>query len=152
MIRKLCSASFPIHHLSKSDDSRILQQLLESDDALLDAHHAGTTFRFLTALLAFGKEEKILTGSARMQQRPIRSLVDALRTMGAQIEYLDAEGFPPLRISPSKQNKDLKFVHLEAGTSSQFITALMLIAPTLPHGLIIHLEGNVVSQIGRAHV
>jgi len=146
MIRKLCSASFPIHHLSKSDDSRILQQLLESDDALLDAHHAGTTFRFLTALLAFGKEEKILTGSARMQQRPIRSLVDALRTMGAQIEYLDAEGFPPLRISPSKQNKDLKFVHLEAGTSSQFITALMLIAPTLPHGLIIHLEGNVVSR------
>ncbi len=146
MIRKLCAAHFEIQHASCSDDSRILQQLLESGDPILDAHHAGTTFRFLTALLAFGKEEKILTGSTRMQQRPIKTLVDALRSMGAQIEYTGAEGFPPLRIKPSAHPLDVREVYLEAGTSSQFITALMLIAPTLPNGLIIHLQGNVVSR------
>lgn len=140
-------ALFPnisIRNLSKSDDTIVLQQGLKFDKGIVDVHHAGTAMRFLTAYFA-AKEgtEIILTGSQRMRERPIGILVDALRNLGADIEYLENEGFPPLKIMG--KNLFENSVRIQAGVSSQYISALMLIAPMFPNGLIIHLEGQTTS-------
>ncbi len=111
-----------------------------------DAGHAGTTFRFLTAYLAFQPGVQTLTGSERMWQRPIGLLVDALHQLGAQIEYLGKEGYPPLRISEPRHTNAPGPLSIAADTSSQFISALHLIASTLPQGLELTLEGNLVSR------
>jgi 3-phosphoshikimate 1-carboxyvinyltransferase len=133
-----------ISNLSTSDDSKALIQALDGDKKLVDVHHAGTAMRFLTAYFAtHAGREVTLTGSERMQQRPIGILVDALRSMGADIEYQKNEGFPPLLIKG--KNLTIKEVTIAADVSSQFISALMLIAPSLPQGLVIHLDGNVTS-------
>ena len=129
---------------STSDDSMTLIKALNSDDKLIDVHHAGTAMRFLTAYFAAKRGSDItLTGSERMQQRPLGLLVDALRTLGADITYTKNEGFPPLQI----KGKDLmvKEVTITANVSSQYISALILIAPSLPQGLTINLDGNVTS-------
>ena len=133
-----------IENLSNSDDTRVMQEALASGDSLLDIHHAGTAMRFLTAYLAGqpGKEVT-LTGSARMKQRPIEILVEALRGLGADISYLQAPGCPPLRIRGSRLEG--KQVTLPADISSQYISALLLIAPTLPQGLLLTLEGQITS-------
>jgi 3-phosphoshikimate 1-carboxyvinyltransferase len=110
----------------------------------MDIHHAGTAMRFLTAYYAVKEgTEVVLTGSKRMQERPVRLLVDALRELGADIEYVREEGFPPLKISGKKIKGSS--VSVEANISSQYISALMLIAPSLPSGLEINLEGRVTS-------
>ncbi|MBK8056249.1 MAG: 3-phosphoshikimate 1-carboxyvinyltransferase [Saprospiraceae bacterium] len=145
MIRALCDEKFEIFNLSDSDDSVSMDTLLRSDDELLDAHHAGTTFRFLTAYLAIQPGTQILTGSPRMKQRPIKALVDALNLLGADIEYLEEEGYPPLKINSPKGIWKSE-ISLPANISSQYITALLLIAPCLPQGLTIHLEGDIVSR------
>ena len=112
---------------------------------MYDAGHAGTTFRFLTAYLALQPQTHILTGSERMKQRPIGKLVSALNAMGCNIEYIENEGFPPLKINhPSDDIK--REITIAADTSSQYITALLLIAPSLPYGLQLHLEGEIVSR------
>ena len=147
IIRALCKNNFEIVNLSSAKDTNTLLTLLNtvSDDASLDTGAAGTTFRFLTAYLSLQEGTQILTGSERMKQRPIGVLVDALRTLGAQIEYLEEEGYPPLKIHSLAANPK-KEISLPANISSQFISALMLIAPVLPNGLDIHLEGKIVSM------
>ena len=97
-IRALSGEDFPIHRLSTSNDTTTLVKLLGQDGNVFDAGAAGTTFRFMTAYLALQPGTQILTGSERMKQRPIGALVDALRGLGAEIEYFDREGYPPLRI------------------------------------------------------
>lgn len=144
IINALCGGKIAIDNLSNADDTVFMQRLLESDATLLDAGAGGTTFRFLTAYLATQEgREVVLTGSQRMQQRPVRILVDALKTLGADISYEQNEGFPPLRIK-GKRLKGGKLI-LPADTSSQYITALLLIAPALEEGLQLELSGTIVS-------
>jgi len=145
MIRALCGKHFDIFNLSPSDDTVTLERLLTSRENVLDAHHAGTTYRFLTAYLALKGEEKVLTGSPRMKQRPVRALVDALNQLGANISYIENEGYPPLRIGRGKAIWG-NSITLPADISSQYISALMIIGPILPSGLTIHLAGEIVSR------
>ena len=134
-----------LSNISDSADSRLLQSALSSDSTQIDIHHAGTAMRFLTAYFAIQKNRTVvLTGSDRMKERPIGVLVDALRSLGAEISYLDKEGFPPLKIQGGKLTTN--FVEVEANISSQFITALLLIAPKLPKGLHIQLNGKITSR------
>ena len=144
IIRALTNEPFEISNLSNADDTTILDDLLKSDDDVLDAGAGGTTFRFLTAYLATqAGREVVLTGSERMQQRPIRLLVNALNTLGADISYEKHEGFPPLRIKGRKLKGGK--VSIPADTSSQYISALLMIGPTLSEGLELQLEGEIVS-------
>jgi len=144
IIQALCGDDFDITNLSTSDDTVTLQQLLASDAKVLDAHHAGTTYRFMTAYLAASEGERTLTGSARMLQRPIGPLVDALRSLGASITYESKEGYPPLAIKGSTLAGGK--VSIDATMSSQYLSALLLIAPTLEHGLEMTLVGDLVSK------
>lgn len=146
IIRALTTAPFEIDRLANAKDTRLLQELLAADTDVLDAGAAGTTFRFLTAYLAFKPGVQVLTGSQRMKERPIGVLVDALRQLGATIEYLERDGYPPLRISAPKSLPESNVLRISAGTSSQYISALLMIAPTLPNGLELILEGKVVSR------
>lgn len=144
IIDALCNHQLQLENISNADDTVFLQQILQSNDAVLDAGAGGTTFRFLTAYLSTQEgREVVLTGSERMQQRPIKILVDALLQLGADISYVNNEGFPPLRIR-GKKLKGGK-ISLPADTSSQYITALLLIAPTLQEGLTLELIGKIVS-------
>jgi len=145
IIRALCDQDFEIDNLSDSDDTKTLLELLASDASELDAHHAGTTFRFMTSYLASRQGEQVLTGSERMQERPIKALADALIVMGADITYVNAEGYPPIKIGSPLRPLDNK-ISLPAGISSQYISSLLLIAPTLPQGLEITLIGDLVSR------
>lgn len=146
IIRALCHSPFEIRHLANAKDTTTLQALLASSEPVLDAGAAGTTFRFLTAFLAMRDGTQMLTGSERMKQRPIGGLVDALRTLGADIEYLEKEGFPPLRIGTPAISAIPHVLPIKAGASSQFVSALLMIAPTLPNGLTLKLDGPVVSR------
>lgn len=130
-------------NLSDCDDTAVMIRALEQHGAEIDIHAAGTAMRFLTAYLSTQKGSHLLTGSARMKQRPIRLLVDALRALGADIQYADSEGFPPLLI----QGKPLpgQEITLAGSVSSQYISALLMIGPTLPQGLTIHLAGQLIS-------
>jgi 3-phosphoshikimate 1-carboxyvinyltransferase len=143
----LLRALFPqiaLDNLSNSDDTVAMKSGLESDNDLVDIGHAGTSMRFLTAYYSsLENQEKTLTGSPRMQERPIGILVDALRQLGADISYLKNEGYPPLLIKGKRLTASE--VRLSANISSQYITALMLIAPSLPRGLCLHLEGKITS-------
>lgn len=144
LIRALCGQPFEIQGLANADDTQKLLALLDSKEDVLDTGPAGTTYRFMTAYLAFQPGEKILTGSERMKQRPIKILVEALKKLGAQIEYLEKEGFPPLKIGTPNLN-NTQILEVDAGMSSQYISALLMLAPTLPQGLQIRLLGDVVS-------
>jgi len=133
-----------IENLSESDDTHYLQKALSSREEIIDVHHAGTAMRFLTAYFACKENSQVvLTGSERMQERPIGILVRALQTLGATIHYEKKEGFPPLKILGKSLQKNQ--VSIAANTSSQFISALMLVAPLLPKGLTLQLEGAVTS-------
>ncbi len=145
IIQALCDDDFDIENLSDSDDTKTLQGLLASDSYELDAHHAGTTFRFLTSYLATKEGENILTGSSRMQERPIGPLSEALIKLGSDITYVNNEGYPPLKIGSPKKPIDSK-ISLPANVSSQYISSLLLVAPTLPNGLEIQLIGDIVSR------
>lgn len=143
----LLQAIYPeleIENLSNSDDTQLMHKALKSDDSVIDIHHAGTAMRFLTAFLSTQEKKKVtITGSKRMKERPISVLVDALKSLGADIEYLEKEGFPPLKIN-GKKLKGGK-VSLKANISSQYISALLLIAPKLKKGLKLKLEGTITS-------
>lgn len=137
-------SNIAIKNLSNSDDTVVLKKALETSSHTVDIHHAGTAMRFLTAYFASTEGvDVILSGSKRMHERPIKILVDALKDLGANIEYLDVDGYPPLRIYGSKLNGD--FVKMQANVSSQYISALLLIAPSLPKGLRLELEGAITS-------
>ena len=133
-----------IKNVSNSDDSQLMQKALKTDASVVDIHHAGTAMRFLTAYYAtrLGKTTT-LTGSSRMQERPIKILVDALNTLGASISYTKNDGYPPLLIEGKTLTKSN--VQMKANVSSQYISALLLIAPTLENGLTLHLEGEITS-------
>lgn len=145
ILQALCDESFDLKNLSTSHDTKTLQKLLNKGGKVFDAGHAGTTFRFMTAYLAFQKGVQILTGSERMKQRPIGLLVDALREIGAKIEYLENEGYPPLKIYSPKKSKN-NSVKIKGNISSQYLSALIMLAPTLPRGLEIIIEGDLVSR------
>lgn len=146
IIRALCEDDFEISNLSTSKDTVTLNKLLSQSESTYDAGAAGTTFRFMTAYLSMQSGTQILTGSDRMKQRPIGILVDALRNLGASIDYLENEGYPPLKIhAPTNFGSDNK-ISIAANTSSQYISALMMVAPTLPNGLEISLDGKIVSR------
>jgi len=133
-----------IDNISNSDDSQVLQKALKSSSDVIDIHHAGTAMRFLTAYFSIQESrETILTGSSRMKERPIGVLVDALRMLGADISYEEKEGYPPLRIKGKQLLKSE--VNLKANVSSQYISALLLIAPVLKNGLKLTLEGEITS-------
>ena len=143
ILQKLFS-NLSIENLSDSDDSKHLQHALSTNDNLIDIGHAGTAMRFLTAFFATQENrEVILTGSERMQNRPIGILVDALNNLGASISYKEKEGYPPLKIVGKKLTKDK--VQIDGNVSSQYISALMLIAASLKNGLEIELIGKITS-------
>lgn len=145
IINALCEEDFAIKGLSKAEDTQSLRRLLEGDDMILDAGAAGTTYRFLTAYLALQEDSRILTGSKRMLARPVGILVDALNELGANIEYLGKEGYPPIQIHAPKDDWQSS-LSMDAGTSSQYISAILMIAPLLPDGLRLTLKGEIVSR------
>jgi len=144
IINALAYSPFPIGNLSDSDDTKVMDQVLNSNTNKFDIGHAGTAMRFLTAFLAKIVGEWEITGSERMQQRPIAILVDALIQLGAQIEYLGNEGCPPLKILGSHLKGQT--IELDGSVSSQYISALLLIAPTIENGLTLKLKGNITSR------
>jgi len=132
-------------NLSNSQDTTLLKKALESDSETIDIHHAGTAMRFLTSYYSiFEGRKTILTGSERMKNRPIKPLVDALQSLGADITYLEKEGFPPLQIIGKKIENNL--VKISANVSSQFLTSLILIGGKLENGLTLELEGEITSR------
>ena len=148
----LLQALFPnltLENTSNSDDSEVMSRALNSqltthNSQLIDVHHAGTAMRFLTAFFAIQEgKEVVLTGSSRMKERPIKILVDALNQLGAEISYEENEGFPPIKIKGKKLTQSK--VSLPANVSSQYISALLLIAPKLENGLELTLEGEITS-------
>ena len=143
ILNALAYSPYDIQNLSDCDDTRVTIKALDSNDRSFDIGAAGTAMRFLTAFLAKTVGEWVITGSERMKQRPIKLLVDALNSLGARIEYIEKEGYPPLRILGSALTGGE--IRLNGGVSSQYISALMMIAPYMQNGLKIILEGNVIS-------
>ncbi len=143
----LLQALYPelqIENLSNSDDSEVMQKALKSTSNIIDVSHAGTAMRFLTAFFATQTGREItITGSSRMKERPIQVLVEALNALGADISYLETEGCPPLKIKGKSLSTHQ--VSLKANVSSQYISALLLIAPKLENGLELTLEGEITS-------
>ena len=143
----LLQALYPnleLENISNSDDSEVMLKALQSNLLEIDVHHAGTAMRFLTAYFAVQEgKEVVLTGSSRMKERPIQLLVEALNQLGAEISYEENEGFPPIKIKGKKITKNK--VSLPANVSSQYISALLLIAPKLENGLELTLEGEITS-------
>ena len=139
------SSDFKITNLSKSDDTKTLVNALANTDKIIDVNHAGTAMRFLASYYASKLNSKItLTGSDRMKNRPIGILVDALRDLGAEIEYKEKEGYPPLRIIG--KNLMGNEVSLPANISSQFISSLMMLGVRIDNGIKLNLEGNIASK------
>ncbi len=145
IIKALTPKHFEIKNLSNADDTVTLANLLANETETLNCGSGGTTFRFLLALTALRGEKKILTCSKQLSQRPIKPLVEALLKMGANITYLNEIGFPPLEIGKGDFSNNRE-IEIEANISSQFISALLLIAPVLPNGLKLKLKGNILSQ------
>lgn len=143
ILNALAYSPFDVQNLSDCDDTRVMIQALNSNNTTFDIGAAGTTMRFLTAFLSKTVGEWVITGSERMKQRPIRILVDALNILGARIEYTEKKGYPPLKILGSALTGGE--IHLNGGVSSQYISALMMIAPYMQNGLKIILEGKVIS-------
>jgi 3-phosphoshikimate 1-carboxyvinyltransferase len=144
IIQALCQETFTLFNLSESSDTKALLEALNSRSKTIDVGDAGTTMRFLTAFLSQKDGDFVLTGSHRMKERPIKELVDSLHLLGADIQYLGKEGYPPLAIS----GKTLKGgeIEISSSISSQFVTALLLIAPTLEDGLTLTLKGEILSK------
>ena len=144
IINALGKGNYPLSNLSDCDDTQVMVKALTERGETIDIMAAGTAMRFLTAYLSATPGEHILTGTARMQQRPIRLLVDALRTLGADITYTANEGFPPLLIKGRKlQGSEIT---LPGNVSSQYISALLMIGAVLPQGLTLRLTGEIVSR------
>ncbi|GAB3325771.1 3-phosphoshikimate 1-carboxyvinyltransferase [Larkinella ripae] len=134
-----------LHNVSAARDSQTMIRLLQSEEAVADVLDAGTTMRFLTAYFAVTGQHKTLTGTPRMCERPIGILVDALRKLGAEIEYLKKDGFPPIATKGFSGNGTNRLA-IRGDVSSQYISALLMIAPTLPDGLTLELTGEVGSR------
>ncbi|MBL7785980.1 MAG: hypothetical protein JNM36_08760 [Chitinophagales bacterium] len=145
VINALCRQPAQLHNCSTSDDTKVLQHALQHLPATIDIGAAGTSMRFLTAYLATQQgQQHTLTGSTRMKQRPIALLVEALQALGAKIDYVDQKGFPPLHIV-GQQLKGRQ-ITIDSSMSSQYVSALLLIAPLLEGGLTLQLSGSTVSE------
>ena len=144
-IGALAGSIASITNLSDCDDTEVMQRWLTERPSTVDVGAAGTSMRFSTALLAVGHGEHVITGSERMKNRPIKILVDALRRLGADISYVEKEGYPPLRIV-GKGGLSCGSVSLPGNVSSQYISALMMIGPYLKDGLILTLTDKVISR------
>ena len=144
VIRFLSGSDFLIHNLSSANDTVLLQSLLETLPASVDVQDAGTAFRFLTAALSITPGKWTLTGTDRLKERPVKTLVDALLKLGAEIRYAGKEGFAPLVIEGKKLKGGL--VEMDASVSSQFVSALLMIAPKLDEGLLLRLNGTIASH------
>ena len=148
VIRALSDAPVELANAGDAEDVVTMQRLLArvADGATLDCGPAGTTYRFLAAYLATRPGTQTLTGSARMLERPVGPLVDALRHLGADVAYLGREGYPPLRIGPADGLASATAVALPGDVSSQYLSALLLVGPVLPHGLRLRWTGELVSR------
>ena len=145
VIDALTEGENTIKNLAEARDTQTMIRLLHTNPAVFDVLDAGTTMRFLTAFVAVTTQQKVMTGTPRMCQRPIGILVDALRSLGAEIHYLGTEGYPPLAIKglPEQLTNQIR---IRGDVSSQYISALLMIAPLLPLGLELELEGKVGSR------
>ena len=145
IINALANGTHPLENLSDCDDTQVMLRALQAQPGeTIDIMAAGTAMRFLTAYLSVTPGDRIITGTQRMKQRPIGILVDALRELGANIEYVEKEGFPPLRIQGTTLTKS--HISLPGNISSQYISALLMIAPTLKNGLQVTLTGDIISR------
>ena len=146
IIQAICDEVITIKNLSTSDDTNTLKLLLNryKNSKVLDAHHAGTTYRFLTAFLSCQVGEWTLTGSDRMKERPIKILVETLRNNGANINYLEKDGYPPLLIKGS--NLDLSNIQIDGSISSQYISALLLLGPSMSKATKFSFTDRVISK------
>lgn len=145
ILNALAGGKSQLHNLSDANDTWLMRELIGSESPLIDVQDAGTTMRFLTAYFAITGSHKTLTGTPRMLQRPIGILVDALRALGATINYKKVEGYPPLEILGFSGQKAGR-ISIRGDVSSQFISGVMMVAPLLPQGLTIELTGKVGSR------
>lgn len=147
MIQAILGTEFPVTGLSDARDTQTLQSLLSNlDEPILDAGEAGTVYRFMTAYLAWRGKNQVLMGTKRMCERPIGLLADALNELGANIHYVGKVGYPPLQMKEHDAEGWKSRIHMGAHVSSQFISALLLIAPVLPQGIEMILQGKVISR------
>lgn len=144
ILHSLAHGNLLPRNLSDCDDTKVMVRALDGNPEHIDILAAGTAMRFLTAYLSVTPGTRIITGTQRMQQRPIRLLVDALRELGARIEYIGNEGFPPLRITGTELKGEE--ISLAGNVSSQYISALLMIGAVLPKGLRLHLTGDIISR------
>lgn len=144
ILNALSLSPYPIRNLSDCEDTQVLIDTFNSKSNQFDIKGAGTAMRFLTAFLSGMEGEWVIKGSKRMHERPIYPLVETLIALGAEIDYLVKEGYPPLKI----KGKKLKGgeVYLSGNISSQFISALLMIAPGMENGLVMHIENEIVSK------
>ncbi|MEM9339516.1 MAG: 3-phosphoshikimate 1-carboxyvinyltransferase [Bacteroidota bacterium] len=145
LIHALSNGQVKLSNLSDAQDTQTMQRLLKENPETWDVIDAGTTMRFLTAYLAINGTEKTITGSARMKERPIGPLVEALRLLGSKIDYREADGYPPIQISKVAQQTTDE-IQIPGNISSQYISALLMIAPTLPKGLTVQLTTEIFSR------
>ena len=145
IIHALAQGTHRPENLSDCDDTQVMIRALEAKEGeTIDIMAAGTAMRFLTAYFSVTPGTRVITGTERMKQRPIGILVDALRELGADIEYVENEGFPPLRITGTTLTQS--HITLPGNVSSQYISALLMIAPTLKDGLTLTLTGKIISR------
>ena len=145
IIKALCKKPFSIKNLSKAEDTQVLSNALSLKQKIINVGAAGTSFRFLTSYLStLAGKEFILTGSDRMKERPIKGLVDALIKLGANIEYLEKTGFPPLKITG--RNLIGSMIEIDSSISSQFISSILLISPTIKEGITLTYSKKIVSK------
>lgn len=144
LLRALSGNQSIVSNLSDARDTQLMNRLVSSPDSMLDVMDAGTTMRFLTAYFSITGKQKTLTGTARMKERPIGILVDALRSLGADLEYLEQDGYPPIKTLGFDKQK-ANSIEIPGNISSQYISALMMVAPALPMGLTLHLTGKIGS-------
>ncbi len=144
ILNALCNHSNEIINISACDDTDVMEKALHDESNEINIGAAGTAMRFLTAYLSTKKGTRIITGTERMKNRPIKLLVEALKSLGAEIEYIEKEGFPPLRIKG--QTLAGGDISLNGGVSSQYISALLMIAPRMTNGMRLHLTGDIISK------
>ncbi len=144
VIAALCGAEEKLNNLSGCDDTQAVIRALSSNDKVKNIGAAGTAMRFLTAYYAISSESVVMTGTERMKNRPISILVEALRSLGADIEYVEKEGFPPLKINGNKLRGGE--LHVKGDVSSQYLSAILMIAPYTTEGITLIIEGDLVSR------
>jgi 3-phosphoshikimate 1-carboxyvinyltransferase len=145
IINALAGGQSQLYNLSDANDTQLMLKLVNASDRVIDVEDAGTTMRFLTAYFSITNQNKVLTGTARMKERPIGILVDALRLLGTDIAYVEKEGFPPHEIVKFS-GQQVNTIKIRGDVSSQYISALMMVAPLLPSGLTLLLEGKIGSR------